>query len=116
MNNPGSPKRRLPSALEKATRGERSIHPALVPGINVADTGVTFPTNKVVFAVALVFSLAVFIWAVVSPTGINEVGTTMQGWVVEHFAWFFGALIVAIAIFHVRHRFCPHRSDPTGPG
>ncbi|NMB23835.1 MAG: BCCT family transporter [Corynebacterium sp.] len=101
--------------LEKATRGELSIHPALVPGINVADTGAKFPTNKIVFAVALTFSLAVFIWAVVSPTGINEVGTTMQGWVVENFAWFFGALVVAIAIFMFVIGLAPTGRIPLGP-
>ncbi|GAB3593020.1 Glycine betaine transporter BetP [Corynebacterium faecale] len=114
MNTPGAPKKRLPSALKKASSGERSIHPALVPGISVDDTDAKFPTSKSVFAVALLFSAAVFIWAVISPTGINQVGTTMQGWVVENFAWFFGALIVAVTLFMLVIGFAPTGRIPLG--
>lgn len=114
MNTPGVPKKRLPSALKKASSGERSIHPALVPGISVDDTDAKFPTSKSVFAVALFFSAAVFIWAIISPTGINQVGTTMQGWVVENFAWFFGALIVAITLFMLVIGFAPTGRIPLG--
>ena len=73
------------SAVKQASSGNRSIHPALVPGIDVDETNSTFPTNKVVFAVALLVSTAVFVWALISPTGLNEVGTTMQSWVVTNF-------------------------------
>ena len=114
MNTPEVPKKRLPSALKKASSGERSIHPALVPGISVDDTDAKFPTSKSVFAVALFFSAAVFIWAIISPTGINQVGTTMQGWVVENFAWFFGALIVAITLFMLVIGFAPTGRIPLG--
>ena len=114
MNTPEVPKKRLPSALKKASSGERSIHPALVPGISVDDTDAKFPTSKSVFAVALFFSAAVFIWAIISPTGINQVGTTMQGWVVENFAWFFGALTIAITLFMLVIGFAPTGRIPLG--
>lgn len=114
MSPQGSPKKRIPSALKKASSGERSIHPALVPGISVDDTDAQFPTTKVVFAVALFFSAAVFIWAIISPTGINQVGTTMQGWVVQNFAWFFGALIVAVTVFMLVIGFAPTGRIPLG--
>lgn len=61
MSPQGCPKKRIPSALKKASSGERSIHPALVPGISVDDTDAQLPTTKVVFAVALFFSAAAFI-------------------------------------------------------
>lgn len=94
-------KNRVKSAVKRASSGDRSIHPALVPGVDVDDTNMAFPTNKVVFAVALFVSTAVFIWALISPTSINDVGTTMQSWVVSNFGWFFGSLILVILIFMV---------------
>lgn len=99
--------RRVRSALQKATSGERSIHPALVPGISVDDTRRTFPTTKLVFAAALVFSVAVFIWALVSPEGINDVGVTLQTWVSTNFGWFFTTLIVVIMLFMIVIGFGP---------
>lgn len=114
MTSSDSSRRRLPNALKKASSGERSIHPARVPGISADKTDTRFPTNKAVFAIALCFSLAVFIWAVISPTGINEVGTTMQGWVVQNFAWFFGALVIAITIFMFVIGFAPTGRIPLG--
>ncbi|QGU06668.1 Glycine betaine transporter BetP [Corynebacterium occultum] len=90
---------KIQSALRKASSGERSIHPALVPGISVDDTDTPFPTNKVVFAVALLASLSIFIWAMISPEGLNTVGTTMQGWVVANFGWLFSSLVILIMIF-----------------
>ncbi|WP_312716215.1 BCCT family transporter [Corynebacterium flavescens] len=92
---------RVKSAVKQASSGNRSIHPALVPGIDVDDTNSTFPTNKVVFAVALLVSTAVFVWALISPTGLNEVGMTMQSWVVTNFGWFFTALMIIILIFMI---------------
>lgn len=90
---------RVKSALSKASTGERSIHPAMVPGISVDDTAQKFPTTKAVFAIALAVSLAVFGWALLSPVGLNNAGTGMQSWVVAHFGWFFGALVVLIMTF-----------------
>lgn len=90
---------RVRSALSKASTGERSIHPAMVPGISVDDTARKFPTTKAVFAIALAVSVAVFGWALVSPEGLNNAGTGMQSGVVAHFGWFFGALVVLIMIF-----------------
>lgn len=93
------PSRRMRSALHKASSGERSIHPALVPGISVDETKHKFPTTKAVFAVALAASMAVFVWALISPEGINNAGTTMQSWVSANFGWFFTALVVLIMVF-----------------
>jgi choline/carnitine/betaine transport len=75
------------------------IHPGLVPGISVEDTGAKFPTRRSVFVVALALTLAVLGWAILAPGNLNEVGTTMQGWVVTHFGWLFNATVVAIVAF-----------------
>ena len=44
---------------------ERGIHPALIPGIGVEQTGRRFSTNVTVFLTAGVFVAAVIIWAIV---------------------------------------------------
>lgn len=95
--------------------GDRSIHPALVPGIGVADTGTRFPTSKLVFVVALLFSVGVFTWALISPTGINRVGVAMQSWVVANFGWFFGGLVAAIMVFMFVIGFGPTGRIRLGP-
>ena len=38
------------SAIAKAASGERSIHPALIPGVSVEDTRANFKTNKTMIA------------------------------------------------------------------
>lgn len=75
------------------------IHPGLVPGISVEDTGAKFPTRRSVFITALLVSLAVLAWAILAPGNLNTVGTTMQGWVVTHFGWLFNLTVVAIVVF-----------------
>ncbi|MCM3662230.1 BCCT family transporter [Georgenia satyanarayanai] len=75
------------------------IHPGLVPGISVEDTGARFPTRRSVFVVALVVTLAVLTWAIVAPDHLNDVGTSMQSWVVARFGWLFNATVVATVVF-----------------
>lgn len=84
----------------KTRKGSQlNIHPGLIPGISVEDTGVGFPTRRSVFIVALLVSLAVLGWAIVAPQNLNAVGISMQGWVVSHFGWLFNLTVVAIVIF-----------------
>lgn len=90
---------RVRRALKKDTSQSDTIHPGLIPGISVEDTNTRFPTNKWVFLVALFFTVAVLIWAIITPDNINEVGTTLQSWVVANFGWFLGTLVVVATIF-----------------
>ena len=87
------------SQIRKAVTGERSIHPALVPGISVDDTDRKYRTNKVVFGIALVVSLAVVIWAFAAPNHINSVGTTMQSWVVSNLGWLLTFVMLGALLF-----------------
>ena len=52
---------------------ERGIHPALIPGIGVEQTGRRSSTNVTVFLTAGVFVAAVIIWAIVSPASLPAV-------------------------------------------
>ncbi len=86
-------------AVRKAASGERSIHPALIPGISVENTDAGFKTNKAVFAVALAASLAVLLWAIVAPDNLSAVGGSMREWVVVNFGWMFSALMICALVF-----------------
>lgn len=91
--------RRVRTALAKASTGERSIHPALIPGIDVEDTDAKFKTNKPVFAVALIAVLGVLAWAIIAPDNLASTGGMMRDWVVVHFGWMFTIIMVAALIF-----------------
>ncbi|WP_051866919.1 BCCT family transporter [Corynebacterium atypicum] len=82
-----------------STRRAGRIHPVLIPGIGVEKTGVAFPTNRLVFAMALVVTLAVFAWAALAPDNLNEVGTQMREWVTSNLGWMFTFMVLAIMIF-----------------
>lgn len=96
----GRPGERVRKVISRAASEPTfGIHPGLVPGISVEDTGISFPTRRSVFIAALAVSLAVLGWAIIAPENLNTVGTTMQGWVVTHFGWLFNLTVVAIVIF-----------------
>ncbi|MCQ2002152.1 BCCT family transporter [Arthrobacter zhaoxinii] len=94
------PVERVKKALRTAASAPAlSLHPGLVPGISVEDTGVNYPTRRGVFIFAMAISLAVLAWAIFAPSNLSSVGTGIQGWVVVHFGWLFNATMVAAAIF-----------------
>ncbi|HLS04602.1 MAG TPA: BCCT family transporter [Actinomycetales bacterium] len=75
------------------------VHPALIPGIGVEQTGRKFSTNWTVFAVAGMAVLGVILWAVFAPDSISIAGNESLSWVIDKFGWLFGVLAVAITIF-----------------
>ncbi|RKQ94292.1 choline/carnitine/betaine transport [Mycolicibacterium mucogenicum 261Sha1.1M5] len=74
-------------------------HPGLLPGIGVEQTGLSFPTNKVVLGTAFSLTVAVIAWAFAAPDTLADVGAASLAWVTEHFSWMFGALAIAVALF-----------------
>ena len=91
--------RRARTALAKASSGERSIHPALIPVIDVENTDAEFKTNKPVFAVALAAAIAVLAWAIIAPENLAATGGAMREWVVIHFGWMFTTIMIAALLF-----------------
>jgi len=87
------------SAIAKAASGERSIHPALIPGVSVEDTRADFKTNKAVFAVALAATIGIIIWSIIAPDNLASTGSQLQSWVVQHFGWLFTIIMIAATIF-----------------
>lgn len=99
-DRPERPGERVRRAIRNAASEPAfGIHPGLVPGISVEETGARFPTRRSVFVVALVVTLAVLVWAIVAPDHLNGVGTGMQSWVVVRFGWLFNAIVVATVVF-----------------
>lgn len=108
MSGRDRPGERVRNALRHAASDPAfGIHPGLVPGISVEDTGARLPTRRSVFIIALVVTLAVLAWAILAPGNLNLVGTTMQGWVVSHFGWLFNATVVATVAFMLVAGFGP---------
>ncbi|MDK7185428.1 BCCT family transporter [Winkia neuii] len=95
----GSRPQIVTEALRIARKPIISIHPGLIPGIDVADTGRKFPTNKTVFAVALAFIVGIVGWAGVAPENLKTVGTTVQSWLIGNFGWLLSTLMVVCIIF-----------------
>lgn len=90
---------RLEAALRNRALGRQSIHPGLIPGISVEDTDRKFPTNKPVFVVAFLTTLAVIAWAFLSPETLGETGSAMRDWVVLNVGWGYTAVVLGVALF-----------------
>lgn len=90
---------RLKRAMKRAAEAPVTPHPGLVPGIGVEQTGVTFPTSRVVLSGAVTVTIGVILWAFIAPETLSEVGTVSLAWVTTNFGWLFGALAIGIAIF-----------------
>ncbi|MDO5661251.1 MAG: BCCT family transporter [Brachybacterium sp.] len=99
---PARPERGMERArrlLRRPTDGGVALHPGLIPGISVEDAHRSFPLSKAVFVVALAVSAALVAWAAFVPENVDEVGTSMQEWVVVHLGWFLGAVMVIGLLF-----------------
>ncbi|MGD9606680.1 MAG: BCCT family transporter, partial [Leucobacter sp.] len=90
---------RLKRVIKRASEAPAAPHPGLIPGIGVEQTGVTFPTNKVVLSGAVAVTVAVIAWAFISPESLSDAGATSLAWVTSNFGWLFGALAIGIALF-----------------
>lgn len=95
---PVGPATSVRRTIRRLARDE-SVHPALIPGIGVEDTGREFRVNKPVLAVAAALTLAVVVWGLTNPDSLAETGSTALAWVMQNFTWLFGILAIVIALF-----------------
>ncbi|KNY05468.1 BCCT family transporter [Microbacterium sp. GCS4] len=97
-----------------ATVPPRSVHPALVPGVSVEETGRTYRTDPLVFGVAASFTIAFIAWGVFA--GDNLAGTTQAvlDWVVEYFGFFFTTIATVILVFMLFIGFTRYGRIPLG--
>ncbi|MBO0920267.1 BCCT family transporter [Cellulomonas sp. zg-ZUI222] len=91
-----------------------SPHPALLPGIGVEQTHLSFRTDRVVFAVAAAVVLAVIAWGLLLPAGLADFANAAFEVVTVDFGWFFGALTVVVLVFMMWLGFGRHRAVRLG--
>lgn len=92
----------------------RSVHPALVPGVSVEETGRTYRTDPLVFGVALTLVVAFIAWGVFA--GDNLAGTTsaVLAWVVDYFGFFFTTVATIVLVFMLFVGFSRYGRIPLG--
>lgn len=92
----------------------RSVHPALIPGVGVEETGRTYRTDGLVFGVAIGLALAFITWGVVA--GDNLAGTTsaVLGWVIDYFGVFFTTIATTVLLFMLFVGFSRYGRIPLG--
>ncbi|MCC2335418.1 BCCT family transporter [Cellulomonas wangsupingiae] len=91
-----------------------SPHPALLPGIGVEQTHLSFRIDRVVFAVAAAVVLAVIAWGLLLPAGLAEFAGAAFELVTVDFGWFFGVLTVVVLVFMMWLGFGRHRAVRLG--
>jgi choline/carnitine/betaine transport len=92
-----------------------TIHPALIPGIGVEDSGNhRFHTNWPVFAVALVFVIGLVGWGIISPDSLSNAANSALNWISVDFGWLFQILTVAVFVFMIWIGFGRHRNIKLG--
>lgn len=93
------PVRHVLSDLSRGLARDEGVHPALIPGIGVEDTGRKFATNRWVFAIAAGFVIAFISWGIADTAGMGAVASTALHWVSTNFGWFFSLLTVCVFVF-----------------
>ncbi|PRB59040.1 BCCT family transporter [Microbacterium sp. MYb45] len=92
----------------------RSVHPALVPGVSVEETGRTYRTDPLVFGVALTLVVAFIAWGVFAGDNLSGTTTAVLGWVVEYFGFFFTTIATIVLVFMLFVGFSRYGRIPLG--
>lgn len=92
----------------------RSVHPALVPGVSVEETGRTYRTDKLVFGVALALVVAFIAWGIFAGDNMSGTTSTVLAWVVEYFGFFFTTIATVILVFMLFIGFSRYGRIPLG--
>ncbi|MDF2507362.1 MAG: choline transporter [Microbacterium sp.] len=92
----------------------RSVHPALVPGVSVEETGRTYRTDPLVFGVALTLVVAFIAWGVFAGDNLSGTTSAVLGWVVEYFGFFFTTIATIVLVFMLFVGFSRYGRIPLG--
>ncbi|WP_260857341.1 BCCT family transporter [Microbacterium sp. 1.5R] len=92
----------------------RSLHPALVPGVSVEETGRTYRTDPLVFGVAASLTIAFIAWGVFAGDNLAGTTSTVLAWVVEYFGFFFTTIATVILVFMLFVGFSRYGRIPLG--
>lgn len=75
------------------------IHPALIPGLGVEQTNRVFRTDRVVFTVALIFTIGFITWGIVAGDSLASFASGALDWVITYTGWFFTSIATVVLIF-----------------
>lgn len=77
----------------------KGVHPALIPGVGVEQTGRTYRTDWLVFGVAAAFTVGFIAWGVLGGDSLSATTSAVLGWVVKYTGVFFTTVATAILLF-----------------
>lgn len=86
-------------AREFVGPGPRGIHPALIPGVGVEQTGRVYRTDWLVFGVAAAFTLGFIGWGIFAGDHMSQTTQTVLNWVIEYMGVLFTTVATAILLF-----------------
>ncbi|EYT57688.1 MULTISPECIES: BCCT family transporter [Microbacterium] len=92
----------------------RSVHPALVPGVSVEETGRTYRTDPLVFGVAVTLVVSFIAWGIFAGDNLSGTTTAVLGWVVEYFGFFFTTIATIVLVFMLFVGFSRYGRIPLG--
>lgn len=92
----------------------RGVHPALVPGVAVEETGRTYRTDPLVFGIAVALTVAFIAWGVFAGDNLSGTTSTVLSWVVEYFGFFFTTIATVILVFMLFIGFSRYGRIPLG--
>ena len=75
------------------------VHPALIPGIGVEQTGRDFRTDRLVFGIAIAATVAFIAWGVIAGENLAGTASAVLGWVIEYFGVFFTVIATVVLVF-----------------
>ena len=77
----------------------QGVHPALIPGIGVEQTGRDFRTDRVVFGAAIVVTIAFIVWGVAAGDNLAGTASSVLSWVIEYVGVFFTVIATVVLAF-----------------
>lgn len=92
----------------------RSVHPALVPGVSVEETGRTYRTDPLVFGVAVTLVVSLIAWGIFAGDNLSGTTSAVLGWVVEYFGFFFTTIATIVLVFMLFVGFSRYGRIPLG--
>lgn len=92
----------------------RSVHPALVPGVSVEETGRTYRTDPLVFGVAVTLVVSFIAWGIFAGDNLSGTTSAVLGRVVEYFGFFFTTIATIVLVFMLFVGFSRYGRIPLG--
>lgn len=87
--------------LAPKSAAPKRVHPALIPGVGVEQTGRVYRTDWLVFSVAAAFVVAFISWGVLGGDSLATATQSVLNWVIEYTGVFFTSVATAILLFMI---------------